>query len=236
MKKIVFIATMLIAAVATSAQEVIKSTEIGDFQAITLAGNIAVELVSADTNGIEISLYESTADRFRWSVSEAGVLSVYLRPTVGKNSRADVRIHYKADLQDITVNEARLTATKLIEAHHLHITLSGGASANLAIKAKDLELEAKGNSVIAANGEAKYLTIRASERSKIEVKTLSSTSAEVTATMGAEVFVDASERLVALTRSGATIYHTGSPEILKNLSLRGGLGGGVFSIGEPLKR
>ena len=117
----------------------------------------------------------------------------------------------------------------------MHVDLSGGASANLAIDSKDFELNVKGNSAAIVNGSAKYLTVKASERSKIDAKGLSSTSAEVTATMGSEIFVNASERLVALTRSGATIYHTGTPEILKNLSLRGGLGGGIFSIGEPAK-
>ncbi len=226
---------MLAIASTASTQEIIKSTEIGDFQTITLTGKLAVELVPSPVNGIEVALYESAADRFRWSVNGAGELSMSLRPTVGKKSRADVRILYNADLQDITANETRLTATEYIETHCIHIGLSGGASANLAIDAKDLELEVKGNSAATIKGESKYLTIKALERSKVDAKEMSSTSAEVTATIGSEVFVNADERLVALTRSGATIYHTGAPEILKNLSLRNGFGGGIFSIGEPAK-
>ena len=236
MKKMIFMVTMLIMMGTAAAQEMIKSKEIGDFQAVTLSGNIAVEFIPANANSIDVSLFESAADKFRWSVSADGVLSIALRPTVGKNSRAEIRIYYKAALQRITASEARLIATKPIEAHCLRVDLTGGASANLAIDAKDLELNTKGNSAAAITGKTKYLIINASERGRVDTKGLMSTSVEVTATMASEVFVNATERLVALTRSGATIYHTGTPEILKNLSLRAGLGGGIFSIGEPINR
>jgi hypothetical protein len=235
MKKMFFIAAMLVMAGVATAQEIIKSTEIGDFQTITLTGNLIVELVPAEANGIEVNLYDSAADKFRWNVKD-GVLAIALRPTVGQKPRAEVRIHYKSALQVVSATESRLTSAKPIKAHCLRIELSSGASASLDIDVQDLELEARGNSAVAIKGTAKYLDISALERSNIDGKGLSSTSAEVTATLGSEVFVNATERLVALSRSGAAIYYTGAPAILKNLSLRNGAGGSVFSIGESIKR
>lgn len=232
MKKIILALCGLCFAVAANGQEVIKSSEIGDFQVITLAGNLNVELIPADENAIEVTLRESAADKFRWSVNSGGVLAMALRPTVGRNARADVRIYYKDMLREVTADGGSLKATEPIEAHCLRVGISGGANVNLAVVARDMEFDARGNSAAMLTGDVKYLNINASERTRIDSRGMKSVSAEIGAAMGSEVYVNAEERIVAQTRNGATIYHVGAPTILKNRSFKRGLGGGVFSIGE----
>ncbi len=83
-------------------------------------------------------------------------------------------------------------------------------------------------------GKAKYLTLKAVEHSRVDTRELDSVAAEVDAAAGSEVFVSASERLLAQARSGATIYHRGNPSILKNRSARSPLSGGIFSVDERL--
>ncbi len=205
----------------------------GDFQAIVLTGNMNVEFIPAAENAIESQLWDTDAEKFRWAVNKNGVLSITLRPTAGNVGRADVKVFYKAMLYHITVNEARLTTTIPIESHVLEVEIADGSSSNLLLNTKDLELSIKGNSAVLLHGEAKYLTVQASERSKVDSRELISVSSQVDASMSAEVFVHATERLVAQTKSGATVYHIGAPTILKNYSHRTGFGGGIFSIGEP---
>lgn len=232
MKKTISLIIFLLAAATVSAQQTIKSNPISDFHAIALSGNLNVQLIHADANSIEIELYDSDINKLRWGIND-GALSVSLRPTIGAKSRVDVRIYFKGPLNDISVMDARLSATEELVAHTMRLAVSGGANVNAAVNVKDLEVEVTGNSSLLMFGMAKYLTLRATERSRVDVRKLQAVSAEAEASTGAEVYINSSERLVANARTGATIFYMGNPTIFKDRSskISAGLGSSVLSIG-----
>ncbi len=222
--------------VNASAEEVVQSLKIGDFQKITLSGNINVELIPANENAIEAKIYESLADKFRWNVNDSGTLEVSMKPTVGSNSRADVRIYYKGALHEVRTNQANVMSTHAIQANCLRVEVVGGGNAGLKIDAKDLEVDVRGNSAASFSGSAKYLTMKIIERSRVDAREMEAVSVEVSAATASEVFLKTSERIVGQTRSGATIYYAGNPTIIKNQSVNAGFGSGMFSISEPVMR
>ncbi len=160
------------------------------------------------------------------------MLSIALRPTVGRKARADIRLYYSAELKEVTVNGARLTAKDEDEivSSLFRLAVSGGGSASVAVGADDLEVEAAANSAVVVSGEAKYLSIRATERSKVDTRQLDAVSVEAEAVTGGEIRVSASERLVANARNASTIYYAGHPSIIKNRTSRSSVGSGVISI------
>lgn len=234
MKKTISLIIFLLAATSVSAQQSITSTSISDFHSVSLTGNLNVELIHADTDAIEIELYNSDINKFKWSVNN-GMLSVSLRPTLGQGqkSRADVRIYYKGTPTDISVTDARLTVVDPLVAHMMRLAISGGANVNAAVDVKDLDVEVSGNSSLLISGSTKYLTLRATERSKVDTRRLQAVSAETEATMGSEVYINSSERLVANAKTAATIFYMGNPTIFKDRSskMNMSLGSSVLSIG-----
>lgn len=232
MKKIVFLIISLLTTASVSAQQNITSTPISDFYSISLSGNLNVELIHADADAIEIELYNSDINKFKWSVNN-GILSVSLRPTMGQKSRADVRIYYKGTPTEISVTDARLTVTEALVAHMMRLSVLGGANVNAAVDVKDLNVEVSGNSSLLMSGLAKYLTLRVTEHSKVDTRKLHTVSAETEATMGSEVYINSSERLVANAKTTATIFYTGNPTIFLDRSSRinTSMGSGVLNIG-----
>lgn len=230
MKHIIFLLATFVIAGKAMAQEVIQSTQLADFHAISLSGNMNVELIRADQNALKIDLFESVAEKLKWGIDREGVLQIALRPTAGANAHADVRIYYRSNLQKITISECRVATENPIESHILLVDISGGGSANMSIKCKDLDFLSTGNSAATLTGTTKYLTIRAGQHSGVDARNLVSESAEVTATVATEVFVNANDRLVASAASGATVWHTGTPDILKSTTK---LGGGIYAIDAP---
>lgn len=231
MKKTIFLIIFLLTVTSVPAQQSIKSNPISDFHAIALSGNLNVALIHADVNAIEIELYDSEINKFKWGVNN-GVLSVSLRPTIGSKARADVRIYYRGALYDISVTDARLSVTEEIVAHTMRLAISGGANVNVAVDVKDMEVDVNGNSSLLMLGTAKYLTLKVTERSRVDVRKLQAVSAETEAATGAEVYVNASERLVANARTAATIFYMGNPTIFKDRSskINTSLGSSVLSI------
>ncbi len=230
MKKTILSLALLLFAASAFAQSVIENKELPDFTAIALSGNMNVELIAGEVDAIEVQLYESDIKRFTWSVDSHGVLSVSLRPTVGQKARADVRLYYKADIKSVTVNGARLTANDEIVSSIFRLAVSGGGNASVAVAADDVEVEAAANSAVVVTGETTYLSIRATERSKVDTRKLDAVSSEAEAVTGGEIHVFASERLVANARNASTIYYTGNPTIFKNRTSRSSVGSGVHKI------
>ena len=212
------------------AQSVIRNDELPDFAVIALSGNMNVELIEADKNAIEVQLYESDIKKFTWSVNGDGVLSVTLRPTVGQKARADIRLYYKAEIKEVTVNGARLTVEDEIVSSLFRLAVSGGGSASVAVAADDVEVEVTSNSAVVVTGETTYLSIRATERSKVDTRKLNAVSAETEAVTGGEIYVFASERIVANARHASSIHYTGKPTIVKNRTSRSSMGSGVYNI------
>ncbi|MCL2561913.1 MAG: DUF2807 domain-containing protein [Rikenellaceae bacterium] len=234
MKRILFLLALLFVAanvISAQAQSIEHTEALGEFTAVSLSGNINVELIAADENSIEVHLHDSDAQRFRWHIASDGTLSVALRPTVGRSVHADVRIYYRAPLREIRVNGARLTAEQSRLAQLFSLTLRGGANAIIDMNADDIELSVTGNSALVASGETKYLTLRATERSRVDSRRLTARAVEAEAATGAEVYLHASERLVVNARNTSTIYYAGRPSILKDRRSRARIGLGLYEIG-----
>lgn len=220
---------MLIFAVGTFAQSLIRNENLPVFTNVSLSGNMNVELIPGAENRIEVELHDSDVKKFTWTMLDDGTLSVKLRPTVGQKSRADVRIYYKGPLYGVTVNDAKLTANH-IDTSIFRLSISGAGNASIALDADDVEIEVSAKSALAATGSTKYLTMRVSEGSKVDTRGLEAVSAEIEAVTGGEVYVCATERIVTNARTASNIYYMGNPSIVKDHTSKTSIGSGVYDI------
>lgn len=230
MKKITLSLVILFVAVGASAQSLIRNEQLPIFTSVALTGNMNVELIPGENNWIDVELFNSEVNRFTWSVSDDGTLTVKLRPTVGEKARADVRIYYKGPLYGISVNDAKLTAEGIV-ASIFKLSVSGGGNASVVLDADDAEIDVSAKSALSATGRAKYLALRVSEASTADTRGLEAVSAEVEAATGGEIYVRATERIVVKARTASNIYYSGNPSIVKNNTSKTSMGSGVYDIG-----
>lgn len=232
MKRILLTTLFALAVTAAAAQQTIKSETMSAFDVINLSGELRVELIPAERNSIEILLKDSDINRFKWGVTNT-TLAVSL--TQGGQSRgsADIKIYYAGPLKEITMAGGELSTGGGLKAEVLKVQLKSGAKMTAGMDVFDLELYVNSNSVAELTGKVKYLLVNATERSKANTLEMAALSAEVDAATGAEVFVNAEERLVVNAKTTATIFYRGSP-ILKDNSSRmstGVMGSSVQRIG-----
>lgn len=232
MKKIFFLAAMALISTGVFAQQTIKSDNVANFSAVSLSGNLRVELIAADKNEVEVVLHNADITKFKWGV-ENGTISMSLRPS-GEKGRADVKIYYSRPLSDISISGVELSAKETIESDILHLSAGSGAKASLDVSALDLELEATGNSAVQLSGSAKYFTLRATEKSRVNTLKMEAVSVVAETTMSSEVHVNVNERLVANAKTGSTIFYKGSPVVFKDKSSKMNtnmMGSSVLNIG-----
>lgn len=231
MRKIFAVVVCVLFAVEVSAQQVVKSAEIGAFSSISLSGKLQVQLIKADTNSIEITLFDSEIARLKWGVNNEE-LSVSLRPALNGSGRAEVKIYYKS-IGALSISGGELTSKEAIVSDLFDLKVSSGAKITAEFKCTDMGINVTGNSVALLNGYSRYLDLHASEKSKLEARALECMSAIANASTGGEVYVCAQERLEADAKTGSTIFYKGEPTILRvPTSKIMGLGASVHSIGK----
>lgn len=231
MRKIITVLMCALFAVEVSAQQVIKSNEVGNFKSLALSGKMQVELIHADSNSIEITLFDSDITRLKWGVNNE-VLNVTLRPAMNGSGRAEVKIFYKS-IDAIDISSGELTSKDTITSGLFNLKVSSGATVTAEFQCMDMEIETVGNSVALLKGYSKYLTLRSSEKSKLEARGLECVSAVATAVTGGEIYLCAQERMEAYAKTGSTIFYKGDPTILRvPTSKFMGLGASVHNIGK----
>ena len=200
-----------------SAQQTITSENIDPFTSVTFSGNLQVTLCKSDRNSIDIKLYDADIKYFKWSVNN-NELTASLRPLQIGKAHAEIIVNYSDTLRLITLNSTELTITDTLTSNILEISVNGGGKLKGVVEVADLDLQVTGNSVAELSGAAKYVMLRATEKSKADTRKMECVSMYVEAATGAEAYVNVYERIIANAKSSSTIFYLGEPSIMKDLS------------------
>ncbi|MFI3331090.1 MAG: DUF2807 domain-containing protein [Rikenellaceae bacterium] len=213
-KRIFLILALLLVGYYASCEQLITSKTMADFNTIELRGNLTVELSEDTSNSIEIELFGCDITKIRWAV-ENDKLSVTLKtPTSEVNARANVKISYK-NLRTLEAYSSSVKSTTPMSQDMLDIKASSGAIVNIQVQSLDVKVDALQNSVVQLEGISRYLIVNAEDRSKVDMRSLSSVSVNAQGSGQAEIYVLAQQRLVASAKTGATVYYLGEPRLLR---------------------
>ena len=202
MKKIALMLLVLTCSLAASAQQSIVSKRLDAFRNIDLSGNLHVELIKADSAHIDVKLNGTNSNRLDWGIKN-GTLSVHLRPGGEKGASGDVKIYYVSVQGTLTQGM-------------IDVDMTAGAIFGADLQLKDICLKITGNSVANLTGSAKYGTLIATSKSKVNARPLTCQDVRVEATSGAEVYVKAVERIQIVANTGGAVYYQGEPEIFRS--------------------
>ncbi|MCD8072232.1 MAG: DUF2807 domain-containing protein [Alistipes sp.] len=233
-KLLVLAACTLFAAANVFSQQTIISENVENFTSVSFSGNITAQLIKSDAGKIEIVLSEVDITKLKWIVKN-GVLSVNLNSGSKGKGHADVKVYYTEGLGSVTLSGGELTSAESLKGDFFHFSANGGSKVTLRFDVLDLTASVSGNSAALFSGDVKYLTISASEKSKVDARDMECLSVEVDSSTGAEIYVSVTERLVANAKTGSTIFYKGKPVILRDKTSRmssGMFGSSILNIGD----
>lgn len=232
MKKLIFTLLATIFCSSIWAQQTIKGDNVSSFSSISLSGKLFVEMIHATKNSIEIELVDIPLSRVKWGVVN-DELSVSLAPSLNSKGTAHVKIFY-TKVSDISISGSELVVRDILSSPLISLSLSSGAKITVDCECDDIAITALNNSVAKIGGITEYMTLRATELSTVQASSLMSVSTDVECTTGAEAYVAASKRLVAISKTGSSVYYKGSPSIMRTSMTKNtiGLGGSINNIGK----
>lgn len=216
MKKVLFsIVALIVAATAFSQESTERNEWLPSFERVEIKTDAAVRFVCVpDTEAPKI-VYDtkgSYTSKFAFAVADK-VLTITEKIDSRRPERTAVTIYYNA-LKSFAVSDADVTFEGTLAAGMFDLTVGGYAKFTAALDVTDLRLELSGNSTANLSGKVRYLTLEAST-SKLEAANLEVMSAGVNAQSKADVTLNVTERLEAISSTGATVRYKGKPTIVR---------------------
>ncbi|WGH74620.1 DUF2807 domain-containing protein [Tenacibaculum tangerinum] len=220
MKKLAIISLFLMTFTASAQTTITKELE--SFYQLKVYSGIDLELVKADTSKIVVT--GEKADKVKIKI-EGYTLKVLLKfPETIADGKVKATLYYNEDLEVIDANEGAIITGKDIEQEQIEIKAQEGAFINLVVNIKHLKVKSSSGAVIKLTGTTKNQTVEANlggmyHGYKLEVAQTNI----VQAGSGSKVEVQAGETLDAKVSFGGTIFYKGTPEVLRDKKVIGGV-------------
>ena len=164
--------------------------------------------------------------KFKAEISKAGVLNIEERYDPKRNTVTEVTVYY-SDLQRVKISHAKAEFSDVVKRKMFDVEVSGGAVVTMNVETLDLSVNCTGRSLLTLSGKTKYLTMKVST-AKMNGAKLSTVASVVDVMHNAEVRINVSERLEAVTSTDAKLLYKGAPAIVRDHT--GFFGGSIINI------
>ncbi|CAL2074763.1 DUF2807 domain-containing protein [Tenacibaculum dicentrarchi] len=219
-KKIMFLSLILMSFLAAAQTTITK--KIGEFTEVKVFNGIDVLLVKSTENKVVVT--GEKADKVTVK-SKNNTLKLSLKfPETTADGTVKVTLYYQSNLGVIDANEGAIITAKIMEQPAIEIKAQEGAFINMVVKVKHLTVKSSSGAVIKLSGSTKNQNVTANLGGMYHGYNLTVTDLNyVRAGSGAKVEVNAGETLDAKVSFGGSIFYKGTPEILKQKKVIGGV-------------
>jgi hypothetical protein len=224
MKRIIYICALVFSFNALAQSVITKN--LGDFTTLKVYNGIEVELIKSNEHKLEISGEKSEIVKIK-NVNNTLKLALpfSLKP---ENNSADgqvlIKLYYNKDIAIIDANEGSTITGKDIIQDKLEVNTQERAFINLVIKVKYLEVRASSGGIIKLSGDTKNQNVDVDLYGIYNGFNLKSeVNSIVKAGTGAKAEILAGEILNAKVSFGGSIFYKGTPEVLKDKKVIGGI-------------
>ncbi|PQJ79970.1 head GIN domain-containing protein [Polaribacter porphyrae] len=224
MKKLLNIFLFLIVVSCFSQTKITKN--LGDFSILKVYNGIEVELIKADEQKLEITGKKSEKVKIK-NVNNTLKISLpfSLKPDNNSaNGEIIIKLYYKNNIAVIDANEGSLITGEEIKQDKLEVNAQERAFINLIVKTKHLKVRTSSGGTIKLAGSTKNQNVDVDlygTYNGFDLK--ATTNSTVKAGTGAKAEVFAGETLKAKVSFGGSIFYKGSPEIIKDKKVIGGI-------------
>ncbi len=204
---LLFISTLLFA------QE--KDTrQLRKFSEIKVSEGIELIAKKGSENSIEIEVSRIDVDRVVTEV-RGDRLSIHIRDRYSsrsRNRRVKAYLTYTEEIEEIAVNtSAEIVFEDVIKTNRLFITASTSGLVEAKIDVKYLEMSATTSGRVDLSGESEEVEAKASTGGTIYAYDVEASEVYAKANTGADVRVNAQDRLRASANTGGSISYKGKP-------------------------
>jgi hypothetical protein len=194
-----------------------------NFTIIKATEGIDVYVTQSEAFSIEVEADENIIDLIATDISN-GTLIIHAEKNIGRCKSKKVRVSLPDIDKVIGTSGADVFGTSTIFAESIVIESSSGADVELEVEADFVTCTTSSGSDIKISGIASALDATAISGSDIHARELTVKDCNATASSGADVTVNVTEKLVASGSSGGDVNYYGNPEsVSKNKSSAGGV-------------
>ena len=213
------IATLIIVVLVSSCTSFSqKKTEIRNvtgYTEIDVNEGIKVELTLGIKEFVEVTADEDIIDRVITEIS-GNELNIYLKGNSWRDNRKTVLVKVTATkIESIDASSgADIISQNLIKSDKLEMSVSSGASIQIAFKTLEASCNASSGADAKLKGASKYFEVEASSGANINADKVVAMKVEADVSSGADITVHAEEEIDAEASSGGSIKYSGSPKIV----------------------
>lgn len=182
---------------------------------------LVIYLTQGEENSIKVEADENLMQYITTKVSN-GKLTISSDENLSGNATKNIYVSFK-NLSQIEVSSgAEIEVNGQLKSEILNLEASSGSSINANIFSKELNVKTSSGADITLSGLASQLIAKSSSGSEIEAKELRVAVAQVQASSGAEITVNAQDRLDTKASSGGQVNYVGNTaEVTANNSSSG---------------
>lgn len=220
MKKGLLLSLMLIAVIA-SAQTTINR-QLGDFTILKVYNGIDVELIKSEEQRIEISGEKAAKVKIK---NDGVKLKISLKfPETIADGKAIIKLYFNRPIFVVDGNEGATITGKDLEQEKIELRVQEGAFMNLVVQAKHLKVKASSGGIIKLSGSTKNENVEVNLGGVYHGYNMETTDMSIIrASSGGKAEVASGETLDAKVTFGGSIFYKGTPEVLKNRKVIGGI-------------
>lgn len=220
MRRLLFLIVLLSSHFIVSQTTITK--EIGDFEKLKVYNGIEIELIDSDEQKLEIS--GEKAERVKVKNSN-NILKISLKfPDLSADGKVIVKLYYNKEIKVIDANEGATITGKEINQTQLEVKAQERAFINLVIKTKHLKVKCSSGGIIKLTGSSKNQDIDLDLYGVYHGYDLKvSDNTTIRSGSGAKAEVTAGETLNAKVSFGGSIFYKGTPEVIKDKKVAGGI-------------
>jgi hypothetical protein len=197
-----------------------KQKEVDDFTEIKVFDLIAVNLIKADENRVEI-----TGDDIQdvEVINKNGKLKIRMKLDKSFNGERTFVSVYYTNLEIIDANEgAYITANELIEQDQIALKAQEGARLKIGLDVDKVNIRAVTGGIVETRGRANSQDIVLNTGGIYEGKDFETKTTKVDIKAAGEANVNASENVDARVIAGGDVYIYGNPQNIKEKTTFGG--------------
>ncbi|TRZ41085.1 head GIN domain-containing protein [Robertkochia solimangrovi] len=194
---------------------VTESRSVSGFDKIHASEGLDVVVSQGATTEVKVEADENIMPLILTEVSD-NTLRIHCKDPIGKARSKKIFVTVPS-LRELSVSSgADLESMGLVESDNISLSASSGADLKVEIKADDVHCNTSSGADIRVVGSANSINADASSGSDINADDLQVKTAIANASSGADISINATEKVTKKTSSGGSIHISGSAEIVKN--------------------
>lgn len=186
----------------------------GSFNAIEASEGLDVIVLQDNELHVSVEADENLQDLII-TETMGNTLKVHCKKAIGWASAKKVFVSMPEVAKLESNSGADIWSTGVIKTNTIHLKTSSGADIRVEVESDEVVLESSSGSDIDVKGSTTTLMAHASSGSDIDASGLTALNAQAEASSGADIKVNASDKIDVRTNSGGDVHYIGNPAIVQ---------------------